>query len=772
MIIFSHRASFLGLFQVFLLLILSKKAHAFSSRDVVDSPSSTRRSDQSLGLQSTVSSTGISLVSDVPSQQYLDEKASINAILPPPYPSFQTDPHPFATAPVGSFLNTTNGQLSVASLNLLAPFYHALSLNYSSLLSSDDRDDEDKKQQVKESFLKQDRLERVPMAVRMAKQTNADILLLQEIEGSSSHDLEQPSNVLNHGLSTQMEALLAQDEEYQIPDSDSKTLSQTLHIQGYDSYVWTSLMPNNKWGDPVGLCVAWRSQRHSMIAWEGFKRGMACQFQEVMNPGPSHLQNDASTFAIANLHLPARPSNILGRLKTMSRTVRKLHQMDQNKKPLRKISASTHHHLDGLVIVGGDFNCDQNSVAAQLLKRGSSSYGNLRDRNYKTKLTKASALEMRHPYFFLDVYESSEDGKQPFRDKCAPATVSLKGRGPGCMDHLFFATATNENRNQAKNAKPFASNMRIAPARVQIDSGKRSQRRKKAEMRQQVYLQTGSDRQSNCCQNYPSTVQLRSILGTIQGSSDKGRLEHIAEGLPNVKCGFPSDHLPIGAMFVGTSRRQSSVPAFDDGTANLTDAQRTSVFDPSTSNEMKNGVSTSVQRRRQSSRASFGLRRRHNAVLNAVNDWVVARGLDGVVRDQPLYKNELLTPDGILNGLKRKSRAPDLMGIVRQTISLREQGSVPGLVLIEVAVASDPDRVKMQKLSKYSDIVDLLSSSSIFSRCDLFSLIFHDDGTIPIDTRHDIECLAAVLNPSGSLDLKPDVDSFCSDLQSILSRHG
>jgi hypothetical protein len=183
---------------------------------------------------------------------------------------------------------------------------------------------------------------------------------------------------------------------------------------------------------------------------------VVCQFQEVDHGTDDesitekNTDHGSSTFAIANLHLPARPSNILGRLKTMSRTVQKLASLDRRRQPHPHSSAP----LDGLLMVAGDFNSDQHSVATQLLKRGSSPYGNLRDRNYKAKVTKSSALEMRHAYRFQDVYETQflgTDGKRTIvRDIYAPITVSLKGQGPGCMDHLFYAVASsNTNGNKS-----------------------------------------------------------------------------------------------------------------------------------------------------------------------------------------------------------------------------------------------------------------------------------------------------------------------------------
>lgn len=39
-------------------------------------------------------------------------------------------------------------------------------------------------------------------------------------------------------------------------------------------------------------------------------------------------------------------------------------------------------------------------------------------------------------------------------------------------------------------------------------------------------------------------------MATIAGPDDTERLDKIYKGLPNVEAGFPSDHIPIGALFV------------------------------------------------------------------------------------------------------------------------------------------------------------------------------------------------------------------------------
>jgi endonuclease/exonuclease/phosphatase family metal-dependent hydrolase len=681
-------------------------------------------------------------------------------------------------------------------MNLLAPFYHALGIDGEALSP-------ETLNRQRQDFMVRDRIERIPMAIRMAKQTNADILCLQEIEGEirhhsgSPHDGSEQCNH-HHGWNPQVEEWLKQDELY----------GTNTFVQGYDSFVWNPLNPNNRRGDPVGLCIAWRSHRHKLLSWEGYKRGMVCQFQEVIHNYDDNNENSiskgleaeggggggGSSFVIANLHLPARPSNILGRLKTMARTVQKLETLDRNR-PHHPASTMTYPNLDGLVIVAGDFNSDQNSVAAQLLKRGSSPYGNLRDRNYKAKVTKSSALEMRHPFRFQDIYDEDIN----LRNHYAPITVSLKGRGPGCMDHLFYAVAP---RSANKNVHYDSRSHFLSPSRaerIDSDMGKRRVRRKKAETRQKLLLTGAALRVSssprmqqqkqrqNASLSLGSAIGVASVLATINGPDDPERIQLFAEGLPNPEQGFPSDHLPVGALFVGAatkaiySYQNCSAPQLSDTESIAASLSSSS----SSSSEKIRGVSSTVHRRRLASRTSFGLRRRHNAVLNSITDWLVGRGMGEVVRDQPLYKNELLARTaGVQQRIKRKSRAPDLMGIVYGRSSTSDDHPIYNnsfsFVIVEVAVTAETNRVRKQKLDKYQDLVKVLSDSSEMfdfrmTQCHLFAIVIHEDGSISKETRLDLERLALLTSssemgdiPSNSKEIAEEVTRLTEHLRFVV----
>lgn len=152
-----------------------------------------------------------------------------------------TVPEPFTVQsteiilPHGSFRDTEPGELSVTSLNILAPSYHWLGLG----------------QEEKDSRIVDDRQNRVPHAIDMAKRTNADILCMQEVEGG-------PIN----------EAAL---EEF--------LLKPCGDLPGYDSHLWSALHPNRK-GDVVGLCVAWRSATHNVSVKS--KRAGSCVTSTVL----------------------------------------------------------------------------------------------------------------------------------------------------------------------------------------------------------------------------------------------------------------------------------------------------------------------------------------------------------------------------------------------------------------------------------------------------------------------------------------------------------
>ena len=612
-------------------------------------------------------------------------------------------------APGGAFHESKRGQVSLSSCNLLAPVYNSLAL--------EDLD-------ARDSFAEADRQNRFPLALEMAKKSNADILLLQEVEGGPLHE-------------PRLHTLL--QEPIVCPDGTRRA--------GYDSYLWSPLLPKRP-DHVVGLCIAWRSSRHRLLASNCYRRGMVYQFSEVEDDSTS--LHAAGTFAVANVHLPAKPSNIMGRLVGLSRTIQYLTAYDV---PERSSP------LDGLLVVGGDWNCDHTSVAARLLKEGRVPYGNVRDRNYKANVSKAVASRMKHGYRFRDVYED-------VRDEYAPVTVSLHGRGPGCMDHLFYAQQRQGPKHRSQPDQESKLVKLINSRKGTAAMSRRKSRREKA-----TRMRRASRGQSNQSAAYgPSNVQVQSLLATIAGADDTKRLEVIHKGLPNVEAGFPSDHIPIGAHFVPHPEYRSlnQIPGSlsPQGSDDLfTDCESSDSADSDSDSQVRavGGIRQNVRRRREAGLASLSIRRRHNVVLRCVAEWLERRcgGIqENVIRDQSLYKNPWTNG---AKGLTKKSRAPDIVCRIGQS-----------LVVVEVTVvaSSKVESVARQKKDKYSDLPTVLPTSPAIQQASLIVqnpvvIVLDEAGGIPESTKEDITYLTKLLFPKDPEKAQREAQQCCSELQAL-----
>lgn len=496
---------------------------------------------------------------------------------------------------------------------------------------------------------------------------------------------------------------------------------------------------------------------------------MIVQLQEI---------STGATFGIGNVHLPAKPSNVLGRLKTMSNTIQKLACYD----PPRRKSP-----LDGLLLIAGDFNCDAYSVTGRLLSTGKSSYGNLHDRNYKANLSKASASQMRHHYRFQNIYDgpinndnnSNNKNLQTLRETYAPVTVSLHGRGPGCMDQLYFTQFPTAPKRRNNNNDPDSINTILSPSRKSM--GKRKKRRDKA---------SRTRSQERNLQNYRSNgfvatnVRVDSVLATIAGPHDTQRLQVINDGLPNVQEGFPSDHIPIGGLFVG-NRDTNGTYSTRDGDETLSSSSTAAAAAAGyNEKEMGNhkdqspvpgsrslgsggGVKASVRKRRQTHQESVLIRRRHNLVLQCVADWLEGRGATKIIRDQPLYKNLFLLEKLGDKSLTKKSRAPDLVCCLGNINGA--DGDDDGFVaVLEVTVSAKPENARAQKLDKYQDLCQRLPKLPLENKDALFVIVVEEHGTIPEETRRDLETLAA-LSTNDEEDAKKEAQRFCNYLQAMIT---
>jgi endonuclease/exonuclease/phosphatase family metal-dependent hydrolase len=555
---------------------------------------------------------------------------------------------PTILLPGECFRDTDAGELSVVSLNILAPSYHWLGV------------------EGNDNLIQQDRMYRVPMAIRMAKQLNADVLCLQEVEGGNA--------VLENSL--------------------REVLEETQNgIDGYDSYLWSALHPNRR-GDVVGLCVAWRSMKHNLISPDCFRRGMVVQLEEI---------ETGAVFCIGNVHLPAKPAAIEGRLKTMSTTIKSIASCASP----RFLSA-----LDGAAIVAGDFNSDSKSAAAKLLETGTAQYGTLLERNYKAKISKEAAYAMKHDFRFQDIYGNG------IRQFAAPVTVALTGRGPGCMDHIYFASRQDKSWSLTNtHASEFV--------------GKRKARRLNAQFK----------RAQDSQPQISSALSIDTVLATVD-PNNPNRTQIIMDGLPNVPAGFPSDHVPIGVLLCPAPTSSSKVnnPTVDNRR------------DPKEYH--RTGISANTRRRREAYTRSLYVRRRHNALLRAVTEWLISRGATHIIRDQPIGKWKWLLD---MKSIADKLRAPDLCCVLNDA-----------LVIIEVTVANNPDAMRKIKLEKYRDLPELLQSAPTLTNMtvmETFVVLLDENGNLPDATQNDIIRLAQLSSTNTNADI--DAKLFINHLQRI-----
>ena len=692
--------------------------------------------------------------------------------------------------PGGSFRDTVVGQqVSVVSMNLLASYYHFLGTRNNNHQDENDNDESTRIQQQQEQE-QQDRIRRTPLSIDLAKQTNADILLLQEVEGGEG----------GHYYEDLLRTCLAKPFTITQNKDGSMTRGQQQQQQGYDAFIWSALYPHRTKNttDPVGLAVAWRSTRHRLVSCESFRRGMVVQLEEIQT---------GATLILANLHLFAKPSAIEGRLKTMALTMRRIQELEQNHQHQQQ---SKHHHrhrmfsstspLDGTIVVAGDFNCDHPSVTTRLLTTGSVPFGKLKDRNYQAKITKSTAARMKQPFRFQTIYDDQNNNAN-LRRTAAPVTVSLKGRGPGCLDHMFFVSGRNAKDIQRRGGggtrkithahhhhdhlSRFSRTSSAGSAMQDLllnNSGKRSIRRIRAQQRASQWASRNQNH-DGVSQYYPVTVQ--AVLATVD-ATNATRTQIIMNGLPNEAEGFPSDHLPIGAMFGPDSLYVAATTTTTTTTDTFLSSSSSPPPPPSSffaPGHKQHLSSNAVRRRRQAHAISTMIRRRHNTILRVIADWLLQTcHATDMIRDQPLYKWKYT--EGV-HGLHQKMRAPDLCCILGHKDDGDDDNSNNNnnknetkkkkktLVIVEVSVVgARPDETRADKLHKYRDLAGLLRTSKHVSDANLavanvFALVFSEDGSIPAATRNDLRSLRALATPgddAGRNDTTKDNDNFDASL--------
>jgi endonuclease/exonuclease/phosphatase family metal-dependent hydrolase len=676
--------------------------------------------------------------------------------------------------PGSAFGASGPGEVSVVSMNVLAPSYHYLSLV---------------DPQERMAAIQHDRQTRVPLAFQMAKQTNADVLCLQEVE--------QYSYTYKH------KDKYKDKDKYKYNNTHDETLESLLAPE-YNAHFWSPLQPPKSTTDEtsdcvVGLCVAWKSSKHRLVRPTptptptpsmGYRRGMMVQLQDV---------ETGTIMSIANLHLHAKASAIDRRLKTMAATIQRLQQQ------------STTANLS---IIAGDFNCDPGSVTHRLATTGHVASGTLRERNYKIRLPRDVAKAMRHNRAFTSIYEGSQQ-------LLAPITVSLTGRKPACMDHILFATTATSGIPLGGPSAPLMDK-RKAKRLAQRDKGKSKATRRDAFLQQQqeeeetVDEEEALDSSSLACtpptpdsssrsrsgnnnnnnnNNHQYGMKVQAVLATVV-PDDEIRLQMILKGLPNIEAGFPSDHLPIGALLVpifssgytttddtndtattsttATSRIRKEREGGDvmipktvqephdepvNESANTPSTRIADTYTPTTRDSVSNNslqyrcqgaISVTARRRRQAHALSVVIRQRHNVVLGEVAEWLTTSlGATRFIRDKPLREWNWFNDNGIINNkdnnnapkiqLTNKLRAPDLCCVLNGNT----------LVIVEVTVGKSAklEQLRKQKQVKYQDLASILRQSPVVRETGLsvadhaLVVVLDNDGQVSKETLEDLQQL-------------------------------
>jgi len=543
--------------------------------------------------------------------------------------------------------------------------------------------------------MQHDRTHRIPQALAQVKQHNADILCLQEVEGGQE----------------QLDGLLATH----LPTNQTRRDNNNTTRTGYDAHVWSPMHPQRS-NDLVGLAVAWRSHRFELIRHKSlWARGHIVQLRDIVS---------GDIVTIVNLHLPARPSAIQGRLAVIANALQQLESiLTTTPTPTSSSSSSSSSALHGMVVVTGDWNSDTSSPAVQLLHDGRITPGSIQDRAYRFTLTKQLAQKFKcpRPYQFVSIYEKNE------RTNVAPITVSLEGRAPACVDHMFVAsTNLTCTKTSSMSSNDIASIAALSGDTTSIT--RRKLRRLRA---------ASSTKSSSTSVSLSPKFQIAAVLATIGIEAKDGvaycqrQQDIIQQGLPNERHGFFTDHLPIGAMFVTTEavtkalyNRSVDVENHDKRNLMKTpqpvadvnkqdkpvedSAPEYTQIQPRQSNS-KNGLSSAARQRRSAYTASKQIRQRHNAVLRVITDWLIDRaGATEIVRDRPLRKWKWFLDDPRSTNISQKSRAPDLCCVVPK----KEGHGSQRRVIVEVTVTNKPEKVEAvrhEKLTKYQDVMDVFA---------------------------------------------------------------
>ena len=590
--------------------------------------------------------------------------------------------------PNGRFPSTTgmNGAFSIVSYNALAPSYHALRLRHATV-------------EERTLAIQEDRMARVRTGLERVKAIQADILCLQEVEGGAEC------------LPVLRDILAAPVQEVVVDDQDGST---TITLPGYDQLLWTPMHPKRLDQDVVGLAIAWRSDKFTLVAEDYFRRGMVVTLKHQMSVASDKDSTETSnhcstptTVSIGNVHLPAKPSALEGRLRFTLSTVRRLLAQSPT----------------GPLIFCGDLNCDQRAPHLRYyLERGYMPGGTvLKDRNYRLRLSKKSAGAMKHKARFVHAYHRNEDDLDRNKDDpslIANVTVSLHGRGPGCMDHIYY---TPDLRHHVRTG--------IGAWNIRPKPGKRSSRRGRgatARVRPTQFTASSSSSSSSS-----PKYRVAALLATMDQNYTRTQLIH--DGLPNESEGFYSDHLPVGALFAPAVARADR--------PRIQSTER--IHNQVSRHGSPSGLSTVAQQRRATYQTSAVRRHRHNAVLRTVLASMETACVGAVLRDVPLYKWPWALP-----GVRQKTRAPDVCAVVLGPTN--DDAVVVVVVVLEVTVVQqDAAAAYAEKVEKYRDVTSALQTSvpqqSNYTTLDHTLVVALDAvGNLAPQSREDLQTLWAL----------------------------
>jgi len=274
----------------------------------------------------------------------------------------------------------------------------------------------------------------------------------------------------------------------------------------------------------------------------------------------------------------------------------------------------------------------------------------------------------------------------------ANVTVSL--HEPVVMDHVLWNVQEQKQPTQRVDDS------------FQVKSRRRSRRLRVAQSRETITT--------------TSQWKVSALLATMDLQNPE-RTHIIHQGLPSLPE-FPSDHLPVGAQWTLLQKEK-----------------------------VEEQVSPSHKKRPTPYQESMATRRRHNAVLRILAEFLESHGAQ-VMRDKTLYSWPWL--QGV--SVRHKSRAPDLVALIHST-----------LLVCEVTVCDTEYLEKRWKAkqNKYADVIPLLQQAQ--PQLDVHEplvFLFAKSGKHPLQTLKNLKELSKVCKG----DMEEDPSILMENIQQVL----